>query len=248
MSVGLKQSGRVFSAILLLGLLSVCLIWALDRNSGSESVIPLAVQRFVFWIFLISISLLAGPGPFLLTFFDISDRQLFILSSMVVILYWAGLGAVAGIIRWRTHIEDIQLEAGLSWKKLTSEIRFIIVILAALGGTVFFFNTPFLYSPYRGQHFAPLAIRNNLRQIEVAKNLFAQDHHSASGYVPTETDLAPCMNRNDGKLPHVGPEHYVIGAISNSPYAFLDAEWRVPREGWHEGFVIGTNGTIFRLR
>ena len=88
-----------------------------------------------------------------------------------------------------------------------------------------------------------------LRQIGAAKSEFALEKKVSPDYVPTEADLLPYIKPDkEGKLPHVGPERYVLNAIGKEPYAILDKGWRILNRsmGDWSRYAI-TNGTTYRL-
>jgi hypothetical protein len=94
-----------------------------------------------------------------------------------------------------------------------------------------------------------IAIVNNLRQIDAAKNELVLEKKVPPDYVPTEAELLQYIKPDkQGKFPHVGPERYVFNPIRESPYAIFDKDWRIHRHDsdWSDGYTI-TNGTTYRL-
>lgn len=231
---GLKQSAFVFLVAILLVVLGVVLAYS-----------PLAylLGRLLLYVIIGAMGMLVGPGPVFFTLFDISDRQLLCLSCAFIIFYWLGLGMAAGSAGWRRRIKEKLDGVEPDQKAQISELRAWISIMAIVGGIFFFFDNPANYSPWSGPHFPRIVILNNLAEIEFAKSIYSTNSQALPGYVPTEADLKPYLN-----LKHVGPEHYVFGALSNAPYAVLDTNWWIPRFGWHQGYWVGTNGTEFHLR
>ncbi len=67
-----------------------------------------------------------------------------------------------------------------------------------------------------------VVVLNNLRQLDSAKQLWAEEHHAPPDAVPTPNDLRPYMG---GVLPgegrSVSGETYVIGRVSEAPVAEL---------------------------
>jgi hypothetical protein len=247
---GVKQAGKVFAVSLFLLLLAVLPSWLSIANGfdADPSQSFLGLLLVLDWIVAALFgSLLAGPVPWLLTHFDISDKQLLILSCLLVIPYWVLLGAGSGFARWGFFAERSPEQPDPQLQKVSKKTRLLVEGFALAIAVFFFFDGPLVYTPRSGPHFSSVVIVNNIRQIDAAKNEFALEHKVDPGYVPTVADLSPFIRLRDGDLPHYGPENYVINAISNLPYANLTNDMWVPRRGWKEGFLVGTNGTIFRL-
>jgi Mg-chelatase subunit ChlD len=71
----------------------------------------------------------------------------------------------------------------------------------------------------------PMAVLSNLRQIDAAKQLWAEENNKGSQDTPTVQELAPYLGRgSDGNLPKTSlGESYIIGNVGESPRAELDA-------------------------
>jgi hypothetical protein len=245
---GIKQAGKVFVVSLLLLLLAELF----PRFSGTNGLDAAGSFFGVFWVIDMIVaalfgSTLAGPVPWTLIHFDISDRELFVLSCLFVVPYWALLGTLAGHIRWSSFSGRSPQEPVPSSQKISKQIRLIVEGSALAIAAFSFFGGPLIPNFGPGQRFPRAVIINHLRQIDAAKNEFALEHKVDPSYVPTIADLSPYIRLTDGKLPHYGPECYVISAITNPPYAILTNDLWVPRRGWQEGHLVGTNGQIFRL-
>ncbi|MDB6023567.1 MAG: hypothetical protein JWQ04_3424, partial [Pedosphaera sp.] len=69
-----------------------------------------------------------------------------------------------------------------------------------------------------------VSIRSNLRQIELAKRMWASDNNKSATDVPTLKDMEPYMGRGSQVLPpSIAGEKYVIGRVGESPSVELDA-------------------------
>jgi len=249
---GLKQAGLLFGSALVVVLLIWFLLWSafvwLHAENSRPVIDVLSGLGMVMIGFFVSI--LCGPVPTLLTFFDINDKQLLALSCVLFIPYWACLGTVSGIIQWNAYGVAAEQQLVFSKKQITKQIRWRIEVAAFILAAVFF-----LFGPIAGPNYISNGrdsagwkaggIINNLRQIDAAKYQFALEKKVSLDYIPTEADLTSYIRLQDGKLPHVGPERYVLNPIREAPYAVLDKDWRIRRHGWHEGYTI-TN-RIYRL-
>ena len=199
-----------------------------------------------------SASVLIGPVPTLLTLFDISDKQLLVLSCVLIIPYWACLGTASGLLQRLMHRSDVDQEPRLSVRQSAKRIRWTIGITAFVLAAIFFMKGPILGPNYvssgrDSSRWMGWSVVNNLRQIDAAKREFILEKNPPTNYVLTEADLTPYIKLNaEGKIPHVGPERYVLNPLNQPVYAILDSGWRIRRRGWHEGFGF-TNGTIFQL-
>lgn len=63
-------------------------------------------------------------------------------------------------------------------------------------------------------------IINNLRTIQAAKDQWALEKGKATGDIPTQTDIAPYMEKNTFPNP-VSGETYFIESVGSYPYANL---------------------------
>ena len=70
-----------------------------------------------------------------------------------------------------------------------------------------------------------VSVLSNLRQIEIAKQIWAEDNKKGSRDTPTLQELAPYLGRgSDGNLPKTSlGESYIIGNVGESPRAEVDA-------------------------
>ena len=199
-----------------------------------------------------SASVLIGPVPTLLTLFDISDKQLLVLSCVLIIPYWACLGTISGLLQQLSHNPDADQQPNLSAKQTPKRIRWTIEIAAFVIAAIFFVKGPIAGPNYisSGRYSAGStrnSIINKLRQIDGAKQQFALEKKPSPDYVPTKAELAPYLfGGTNFFIGPVGPIRYVFNPINKPPYAVLDSDWRFPRRAWHEGFTI-TNGTVFQL-
>jgi hypothetical protein len=183
-----------------------------------------------------------GPAPILLCHSDISHNSKIILWFLSTLIYWPCLGIIVGHLVWKTWPATtannlVQPPKG----KIRLGIAALAVVLAII--TIMSLPSPTTINT-RGS--IQNAIINNLRQIDAAKNEFALEKKISPDYVPTETDLLAFIK--EGKIPHVGPERYVLNAIGKEPYAIFEKDWRIRRSDsdWSEGYTI-TNGTTYRL-
>jgi Mg-chelatase subunit ChlD/type II secretory pathway pseudopilin PulG len=99
------------------------------------------------------------------------------------------------------------------------EIAAVVAILGLLAGSLL----PTLSASKSRSSSA--GVLSNLRQIEVAKQLWAQDNNKVSQDMPTLQELAPYLGRgSDGNLPGTPlGERYIIGKVDESPRAEVDA-------------------------
>jgi hypothetical protein len=243
---GLKQAGWIFGALLLLGVIG----WI-----GLNTVRVIHNQVF-FALFGLttacSASVLIGPVPTLLTFFDISDKRLLMLSCMLIIPYWACLGTISGLLQQLSHDPDANQQPNLFVKQAAKRIRWTIAIGAFVIAAIFFVKGPIAGPNYisNGRYSAGAfrnAVINNLRQVDAARNEFILEKKPSPDHIVTEADLTSYIKLNsDRKIPRLGPERYVLNPIDKPVYVIFESDWRFPRRGWREGFTF-TNGTIFQL-
>lgn len=67
-----------------------------------------------------------------------------------------------------------------------------------------------------------VAILSNLRQLDLAKHMWAEDNGKPASATPTMRDLQPYLGRGRaGELPKVADETYNLGAVSQAPVAQL---------------------------
>ena len=243
---GLKQAGGVFAALLILGVIG----WTgLYSTRAMHNQVVFILFRL---LTILGVSVVVGPVPTLLTLFDISDKQLFVLSCVSLIPYWACLGTISGLFQQPKHNLDAGHQQDLSAKQTSKRIRWKIEITAFVIATIFFLDGPIAGPNYisNGRYSAGAfrnAVINNLRQVEAAKNQFILEKKTSPDQIITEQDLTPYIKLNsEGKIPHLGPARYILNPVGQPVYAVLDSDWRIPRRGWHEGFTF-TNGTIFHL-
>ena len=67
-----------------------------------------------------------------------------------------------------------------------------------------------------------ITVLNNLRQLEMAKEQWAQENKSSGNVTPTFDDLKPYLGR--GEMPSVAGETYVLGAVGEPPSAEIAAD------------------------
>lgn len=244
---GIRQAGKVFSFSLPILFLFGGLIWFAGFDIMNPDSISGALQILCVLIGVVFGSILAGPVPFFLTYFDVSDTQLLILSCVISIPYWLLVGTLAGLGRWNVYMDHKGQPPAIIDRRISKQIRLLVWSITIVIAVGMFFPGPF--SPRFGpsNRLSEFAFKNQLSLIADAKREFALANHPAPDYVPTETDLSPYLHFNGGRLRHFGPERYVINSITNPPYAILTNTWWIPRHGWQEGHLVGTNGTIFRL-
>ena len=239
---GLKQAAWVFRAILLLAGIG----WI-----GLFTFSPIQNQ-VISWFFELPARfgsvVLIGPSPTLLTLFDITNSQLFILSGLLIIPYWVCLGIIAGLQQRLYHNTDSNQDQDFFSDKAAKQIRWNIVILSIILAFVFWslLGPNFISDGrYSAGAYENRAI-NNLRQVDAARNEFVLEKTPPTNYIVTEADIMPYIKLNsDGKIPRLGQMRYVLNPIDKPVYAVLESDCRFPRRGWHEGFTF-TNGTIFR--
>ncbi len=243
---GLKQAGWIFGAFLLLGVIGWIGLYTVRAFHNHVVLVLFGLTT------VCSASVLIGPVPTLLSLFDISDKQLLVLSCVLIIPYWACLGTITGLLQWPNQSLDANQQHNLSARQTAKQIRWTIGIAAFVIAAIFFVKGPIAGPKYvsNGRYSAgafKYAVINNLRQVDAAKNEFILEKNPPTNYVPTEADLTPYIKLNaEGKIPHVGPERYVLNPLNQPVYAILDSDWRIRRRGWHEGFMF-TNGTVFQL-
>ena len=248
---GLKQSVYVCMVLLFLTPLAWLLLWGSAVWFGATSNIFDVMRLLVGLPVVFAASILSGPVPKLLTFFDISDKQLLILSCVLVIVYWACFGAAAGLLRWKLSASDSGQQQEASSKKNKKYTRWTVGIMAVVLALISFPSGPITAPAYISSRYSAgwtrNSVINNLRQIDAAKQELALEKKVPLDYIPTETELVPYLygGTNFFNRPVV-PIRYVLNPINKPPYAVLDSDWRFPRRSWHEGFTI-TNGTVFQL-
>jgi len=102
---------------------------------------------------------------------------------------------------------------------------------------LYFFVLPNLGGSHRAM--AP-RIFSNLKQIEIAKQMWAEDHSVTGAVQITKQDLDPYLRRPSSQYSNfVSPiiyEHYIISPLGISPEAVLTQSWKA----W-------PSGTVFRL-
>jgi hypothetical protein len=246
---GLKQAGLVFGA--LLGL--VLLLGGIGKILEYVGIIHYdAIFILLGLPALCGASVLIGPVPTLLTFFDISDKQLLVLSCIFIILYWAGLGIIAGLFQQPNHNPDANQDQNFPAKQIAKRIRWTIEIVAVLVAILFFLDGPIAGPNYisNGRYSAGEyrnAIINEVRQVDAARNEFVLEKNPSTNHIVTEADIMPYIKLNsEGKIPRIGTVRYVLNPLDKPVYAVFDSDFRIPRHGWHEGFTF-THGTVFQL-
>ena len=251
---GLKQAGRVFGVILLLGSLAALFVWlSLHWGTTAHPDMAGSYSRGIGMVTAGSaILFLSGPVPTILSFFDITDRQLLVLSCLLIIPHWAGLGAIAGIRKFQIYKADPGQQKNLFPGQIAKQIRWQIEIIALVLAVLIFPVGPFYGSVNVGPSPAAarrMAIDRKLGQINWAKEQFARDKKILPGYVPSPTDLAPYVNGDTNFFNPANdwPIHYSLNAINQPACARVDKDWRIRRSGWREGYTI-TNGTVFSSR
>ena len=79
--------------------------------------------------------------------------------------------------------------------------------------------------------------------------MLAEDKRLKSGTVVTEADLEPYLRnflRDNLAAKKNANIKYVINPIGDDPYAVVEEDFRIPRQGWKEGYTI-PKGTVYRL-
>jgi hypothetical protein len=189
--------------------------------------------------------LIYGSAPIVLCHLDITHNSKMILWFLSTLIYWPCLGIIVGLLAWKIFppTTENQLTQPQN-RKIRLGVAGVAVVLAII--TMMSLPNPTIINTGGS---IQTAIVNNLRQIDGAKNEFALEKKASLDYVPIEADLIAFIKSDkDGKFPQVGPERYVLNAISKEPYAIFDKDWRIHRSDsdWSEGYTI-TNGTIYRL-
>jgi len=188
-----------------------------------------------------------GPAPIVLVHLNISLNSKNILWFLSTLIYWPGLGMIVGYLTWKmcppaTENHLVQPPIG----KMQLGVAGLAVVLAMI--TMMSLPGPTINTRFP----IPIVIIDNLRQIVAAKSELVLEKKVSPDYVPTEADLLLYIKPDkEGKLPHVGPERYVLNAISEEPYAIFDKDWTIYGDyeddsDWPFGYTI-TNGTIYRL-
>lgn len=224
---GLKQSG-IF--LLFLCLLAV-LTWVGVRTGLAGGFLP----HLGFWV----AGLISGPTVPMLVHLDITNQDLLVLSLALILPYWACLGVVAGLSAWKSAFFAAGREQTAPLSLALGHIRTVVVIAALLVGCISTLSWPSFAGSRHPPHFS---ILNNLRQLDGAKQQLALEKKLPADYVPTLAELEPYLRHFHA----IGAERYVLNPIREDPYAVLDADWRIRRRGWQEGYTI-TNKTVFRL-
>ena len=189
-------------------------------------------------LYFFLIATLSGPSPSILFHLDISDKAVMVLWISFILPYWICLGLFVGMFAWKTRAKEAEPTAPLK-----KQIRVNTVVFASLMGIFSLISFPSFTSSGSSND---NRIINNLRQLDAAKNQFALEKKTSLDYIPTEADLTPYIRLQDGKLPHVGEERYVLNPIRQAPYAISDKDQRIRRHGFSEGYTI-TNGTTYHL-
>jgi hypothetical protein len=250
---GLRQAGLVLLLLLCLWVLVGLLMY------GSFSWFGMRDHGGIFDVFyrvgalteMFAAGALCGPVPTLLTYLDVSDKQLLIFSCVLIIPYWGILGTIAGLLRWGICVRTSELSQIALSKQNNKYTRWTIELMAVVLGTIFFVWGPLVRPPLNSGRYSAGSVRNsvinNLRQIDAAKNELALEKKLPPDYVPTEADLAPYLTGGTNYFNRPGSSlRHVLNPINKPPYAILDSDWRFRRRGLSEGFVL-TNGTVFRL-
>jgi hypothetical protein len=238
-------------ALLFFTLLAWLLLWGSTFWFGATSNIFGVMRLLVGLPIVFAASTLSGPVPKLLTFFDISNKQLLILSCVLIIVYWACFGTAAGLLCWKLSASDSGQQREASSKKNKKYTRWTVKIIAVILAIISFpsglISAPGYISSRYSAGWMRNSVINNLRQIDAAKNQLALEKKLPPNYVPTEAELALYLygGTNFFNRPS-GPLRYVLNPINKPPYAILDSDWRFRRRGWHEGFTF-TNGSVFQL-
>ncbi|MGA3267457.1 MAG: hypothetical protein ABSE16_11610 [Verrucomicrobiota bacterium] len=198
-------------------------------------------------------SIWRGPGFALLFNLDISNTLCYALWLSSLPVYWLVLGMVAWPIACKIcqpKAEPPEVQPP-KWAMRLGMVALSVAIEIALSIPIGIFTETELIrlaKPHPNQSIAN-AIINHLRQIDAAKAELALEKKVSPDYVPTEADLLEYIKPDKkGKLPHVGPERYVLNAINEEPYAIFDKGWRMSENfgGMWSRYVI-TNGTVCRL-
>ena len=210
--------------------------------------------------------IITGPVPALLTLFDITDAQLKTWTIALLIPYWMILGMIAGHFRWRKRDSSfppmvirfgawlrekygMESEQAALFKREIRNFRIVIVALAAALAMLFLMVAPPPPFADRGRRSIGIKIANNLRQLKQAKAMLASNENLPPDYTPTAAQLVKFLSYPPSPtnfLNHPdGPVRYVINAIDTPPYAVLEADWRIPRKGWRQGYTL-TNGTVIK--
>jgi len=99
-----------------------------------------------------------------------------------------------------------------------------------------------------------VAVRNNLKQLESAKDMWASDNNQSAGAAPTMEDLKPYLGGRDSVRP-VDAERYVLGRVGEPVLAEVEAEkarqsfGRLPASSTesdsdHELVVLSSDGKL----
>ena len=185
----------------------------------------------------------AFRGPIYALLFDlnISNEVFYALWLLSLPFYWLGLGILVGEVVGIFFRPEAKAASWLIWLGIAG-LAVVFGIFTEMGMAKLSDPSP--------HHSVSLAIVNNLRQIDAAKNEFALEKKVSPNYVPTEPDLLLYIKPNKaGKFPHVGTERYVFNSINEAPYAVLDNGWRFLNISFSVDWsrVVFTNGTVIRL-
>lgn len=111
----------------------------------------------------------------------------------------------------------MQLNPGYSNGKSGYSLVEIMIVVAIIGLIMTSTVPSFVRARERAQQ---NSIINNLRNIQAAKDVWALELGKATGDTPSQTDLAPYMNKGSFPVP-VSGETYNIETVGNFPYADL---------------------------
>jgi hypothetical protein len=184
---------------------------------------------------------LAGPMPRFLTVFDISDGQLRVLSVLAIVPYWFSLGGLAGWVCWSRCSMGRQPDQ-VDYRRCMWRLPVLVSALALLGGAIIFSSLARVPREHAPRNF----IRNNLRQLDGAKQQYALDRSLSDGDVIGDADLAPYLKRSSPFPARAWNERYVLNPIGTEPFAIVESDYRVRRRGWREGYTVPA-GTVVRL-
>lgn len=106
-------------------------------------------------------------------------------------------------------------ETGLSYRLLA-----VLAVLMIVGLLASMLMPALSKSKSRAQS---VAVLSNLRQLEQAKQMWAEDNQKAAGAAPTLEDLKPYLGGRTG-LPTVGGEKYIAGKVGEPVAVELDAK------------------------
>jgi hypothetical protein len=101
---------------------------------------------------------------------------------------------------------------------------------------ILFFVLPL--RPYSRQ-LESVGILVNLRQLNAAKQVWADEHGKTGNAVPTRADVAPYLKGEAGWVRPVGGEQYTLNSLTQSPQAVLTHKVR----NWPKGTTLRLTGT-----